>query len=91
MSRNVTVTRTMFPHRNIHKLILISPDGKTHYEIDHIFKDRRRHSSILDVRSFRAADCVWQMLYEETGSDETDNAQCSYGGVQSQEMKRGSG
>jgi hypothetical protein len=26
-------------------------------EIDHILIDRRWHSSILDIRSFRAADC----------------------------------
>jgi hypothetical protein len=35
----------------------MSPDGKTHNQIDHIVIDRGRHSSILDVQSFRAAYC----------------------------------
>jgi hypothetical protein len=47
----------MFPHRNIHKYTWTSPDGKTHNRIDHILIDRRRLSNVLDVRSFRAADC----------------------------------
>ena len=55
-SRNL-VTIMMFPHQNIHYYNWTSPDGKTHNQIDHILTDRRRHSGILDVRSFRGADC----------------------------------
>jgi len=49
---------TMFLHRNIHKYNLTFPDGKTHNQIDHILIDRRWHLSVLDVRSFRTADCA---------------------------------
>jgi hypothetical protein len=52
-SKNLTVKSTMFPHRNIHKVTLTSPDGMTHNQIDHILIDRRRHSNIVDVRLFR--------------------------------------
>jgi hypothetical protein len=56
-SKNFIVKGTMFPHRNIHKFTWISSDRKTHNKVDRILIERRRHSSILDVRSFRAVDC----------------------------------
>jgi hypothetical protein len=56
-SKNLRVKSTKFPHRNIDKYIWTSPYEKTHNQIDHILVDRRRHSNVLDVRSFRAADC----------------------------------
>jgi hypothetical protein len=49
-SKSLTVKSMMFPHRNIHNVSWTSPDGRTRNEIDHIVIDRRRHSSIFDVR-----------------------------------------
>jgi hypothetical protein len=56
-SKNLRIKSMIFPHRNIHKYTWTSPVGKTHNQLDHILVDRRRNSSVLDVRSFRAADC----------------------------------
>jgi endonuclease/exonuclease/phosphatase family metal-dependent hydrolase len=56
-SENLRAKSTIFPHRNIHKYTWTSPDRKTHNQIDHILVDRRRHSDVLDVRSYRTADC----------------------------------
>jgi hypothetical protein len=56
-SENQAVKSTMFPHCNIHKYTLTSPYVKTHHQIYHILLDRRKHSSVIDVQLFRAADC----------------------------------
>jgi endonuclease/exonuclease/phosphatase family metal-dependent hydrolase len=56
-SKNPVVKSTIFPHQNIHKYTWTSPDRQTHKQIDHALIDRRWHSSILDVRSLRGADC----------------------------------
>ena len=55
-SKNLVVKSMMFPHQDIHKYTWTSPDGKTHNQIVHILINRKWHSSILDVRSFRGAD-----------------------------------
>jgi hypothetical protein len=55
--KNLTGKSTVFPHRNNYKYTWTSPDGKTHNQIDHILVDLPRHSNVLDVRLFRAADC----------------------------------
>jgi hypothetical protein len=41
----------------MHKFTWTSPNGKTHNQIDYILIGRRWHSSVLDVQSFRGADC----------------------------------
>jgi hypothetical protein len=56
-SKNLTVRSITSPHRDIHKRTWTSPDGVTHNQIDHVLKNKRRHSNILDVRSFRGTDC----------------------------------
>jgi phosphoribosyl-AMP cyclohydrolase len=56
-SKNLTVKSAMLPHRNIHTFTWTSPDRKTHNQNNHILSDGRKHSSTLDVRSFRGADC----------------------------------
>ena len=55
-ARNMVVSSTCFPHKEIHKQTWRSPDGKTNNQIDHILIDKRNASSMLDVKSCRGAN-----------------------------------
>lgn len=54
---NLTVSSTSFPHKNIHKATWQSNDGFTKNQIDHLLIGKERRSNVLDVRSYRGADC----------------------------------
>ena len=54
-AKNMVVSLTCFPHKEIHKKTWRYPDGKTNNQIDHILIDRRNTSSMLDVTSCRGA------------------------------------
>jgi hypothetical protein len=62
-SKHLVVKSTMFSHRRIHKYTWTSPDGKTHNQIDHVLVNRRRQSSILDVRSFRGLIVIRTIIW----------------------------
>jgi hypothetical protein len=47
----------MFLHRDIHKYACTSSEEMFRVYIVHILIDRRRHAGVIDVRSFKAADC----------------------------------
>jgi hypothetical protein len=48
-SKNLIVKSTMFAHLKIHKFTWTYPNWKMHNQNDQILRDRRRHSSVLDV------------------------------------------
>jgi endonuclease/exonuclease/phosphatase family metal-dependent hydrolase len=54
--KNLIVKSTTFPHCDIHKHTWTSPDSVTHNQIDHVLMEKRQHSNMLHVHSFRAAD-----------------------------------
>lgn len=52
---NLVISSTKYKHPKIHNITWLSPDNKTHNQIDHVLVTRRKQSSIRDVRTYRGA------------------------------------
>ena len=55
--RKFVVKSILCPHQNTHKSTWTSPKRQTHNQIDHILIHRGWHLSMIDVWTFRGADC----------------------------------
>jgi len=55
-SKDLVVSSTFFPRKDIFKHTWISPDAKTENQIDRVIVNRRHTTCITNVRSYRGAD-----------------------------------
>ncbi|XP_060846523.1 craniofacial development protein 2-like [Rhopalosiphum padi] len=55
-SKDLIISSTYFPRKNIYKHTWSAPDGKTKSQIDHIIIDKRHKTSIRNIKSYRGAD-----------------------------------
>jgi hypothetical protein len=69
----ISQSKYSLPHCNIHKYTWTFPNGKSHSQIDHILRERRRHSSILDVRLQASSnDAPACSLWTDTWNDRSE-------------------
>jgi len=55
IAKDLTISSTYFPQKDIHKQTWISPDGHKN-QIDHVLKDKKHKGCINNVSSYRGAD-----------------------------------
>lgn len=56
-SQGLWISSISFPHKNIHKQMWKLLGIKGANQIDHVVVDKRYATSIIDVRTYRGADC----------------------------------
>ena len=56
-STNMWISSVSFPHKNIHKITWKLPGTNKGNQIDHMLINRRYATSVLDVRTYRGANC----------------------------------
>ncbi|XP_008179458.1 craniofacial development protein 2-like [Acyrthosiphon pisum] len=56
MSKELGISSTYFPRKNIHKHTWVSPNELTKNQIDHVMISKKHMSCISNVRSYRGAD-----------------------------------
>jgi len=57
-AKNMIISNTYFPHKNIHKQTWISPCGLVRNQIDHMLVDNRIKSCVKDIRSMRGSSAM---------------------------------
>lgn len=55
-AHNLRIRRTLFPHKDCHKVTWVSPNGRNQNQIDHICISSKWSKALLDVRNKRGAD-----------------------------------
>jgi hypothetical protein len=56
ISKNMVISSTRFPRKNIHKETWLSPGGRFSIQIDHVLIENKHKRIIQNLKSYRGAD-----------------------------------